>query len=60
MLYLTYEIVTKRGKYPIVSYYPYMTTKMSSKILPRILKTVSESFPDEKFVYAKLIDITKE
>ncbi len=60
MLYLAYEIVTKRGKCPITRYYPYKTRQMSSKILPRILKTVFKSFPDETFVYAKLIDIVKE
>ncbi len=61
MLYLTYEVVTKRkGSQPIAKYCQTKTRKMSSEILPKLLRDFFKAHPDQSLVYAKLYEFVKE
>ncbi len=60
MFRLVYEVVTKNGKHLKTRYFTYITKKMSSEILPKLLKGIFKVYPHEKLIYAKLYKLVKE
>ena len=60
MYKLTYEVVTRNGKRTNIRYFTNITRKMSSEILPKLLKGIFKVYPHEKLIYAKLYKFVKE
>ncbi len=59
MLRLVYEVVTRNGKQTRVRYFTYITSKMSSEILPKLLDSIFKVYPHERLIYAKLYKLVK-
>lgn len=60
MYKVIYEVVTRSGNVLKTRYYSNTTRKMSSKILPSLLRHFFARHPHESFVHAKLYELIKE
>mgnify|MGYP003484495761 CR=1 FL=1 len=60
MYKVTYEVVTRNGKHVKTRYFSNTTKKMSSRILPSLLRFFFATHPHESLVYAKLYQFVEE